>query len=112
MCGTSVFKFEDFKSHTAINGAGASFNKVVSWFWALVSNFTQEEMARYEVNAMNLHLNCFCIFRLLQFTTGCSQLPPGGFKDLTPHFQITPAPTHGQLPTAHTWWAFIRLLIV
>ena len=23
MCGTSVFKFEDFKSHTAINGAGA-----------------------------------------------------------------------------------------
>ena len=47
---------------------------------------------------------------MVQFTTGCSQLPPGGFKDLTPRFQITPAPTHGQLPTAHTWWAFIRLL--
>ena len=47
ICGTSVFKFEDFKSHTAINGAGASFNKVVSWFWAVVKNFTQEEMARY-----------------------------------------------------------------
>ena len=47
MCGTSVFKFEDFKSHAAINGAGVSFNKVVSWFWAVVSGFTQEEMARY-----------------------------------------------------------------
>ena len=48
MCGTSVFKFDDFKSHTAINGAGASFYKVVSWFWAIVSDFTQEEMARYD----------------------------------------------------------------
>ena len=47
MCGTSVFKFEDFKSHTIKNGTGDSFNKVVSWFWAIVSNFTQEEMARY-----------------------------------------------------------------
>ena len=46
MCGTSVFNFEDFKSHTAINGAGTSFYKVVSWFWAVVSDFTQEEMAR------------------------------------------------------------------
>ena len=49
MCGTSVFKFEDFKSHTIINGRGGSFNKVTSWFWAIVSNFTQEEMARYNV---------------------------------------------------------------
>ena len=49
MCGTSVFNYEDFKSNTAINGAGLSFNKVVSWFWAVVSGFTQEEMARYLV---------------------------------------------------------------
>ena len=48
MCGTSVFKFEDFKSNTIINGMGDSFNKVISWFWAIVSNFTQEEMARYQ----------------------------------------------------------------
>lgn len=40
--------------------------------------------------------------RLLQFTTGCSQLPPGGFQDLNPRFQITAAPTFGNLPTAHT----------
>lgn len=33
------------------------------WFWVAVSNFSQTEMAR-----------------LLQFTTGCSQLPHGGFQ--------------------------------
>ncbi|CAG2174693.1 unnamed protein product [Oppiella nova] len=40
--------------------------------------------------------------RLLQFTTGCSQLPPGGFQELNPKFHITSAPTFGVLPTAHT----------
>lgn len=35
----------------------------IDWFWAAVSNFSQTEMAR-----------------LLQFTTGCSQLPHGGFQ--------------------------------
>lgn len=52
----------------------------------MVSSFTQEELAR-----------------LLQFTTGSSQLPPGGFAALCPSFQIIAAPTHSTLPTAHTW---------
>lgn len=56
------------------------------WFWTVVSSFTQEELAR-----------------LLQFTTGSSQLPPGGFAALCPSFQIIAAPTHSTLPTAHTW---------
>lgn len=60
--------------------------QVLEWFWIAVSNFTEEEMAR-----------------LLQFTTGCSQLPPGGFSELNPKFHITAAPTFGNLPTAHTW---------
>lgn len=57
----------------------------MKWFWAVVSSFTQEELAR-----------------LLQFTTGSSQLPPGGFNTLCPSFQIIAAPTHSTLPTAHT----------
>jgi len=61
--------------------------QVMKWFWAVVSCFTQEELAR-----------------LLQFTTGSSQLPPGGFNTLCPSFQIIAAPTHSTLPTAHTWW--------
>lgn len=55
------------------------------WFWTVVSSLTQEELAR-----------------LLQFTTGSSQLPPGGFAALCPSFQIIAAPTHSTLPTAHT----------
>lgn len=86
LCGTGQYSITDFKAHHVINGNSPEFRRVVGWFWAAVSNFTQEEMAR-----------------LLQFTTGCSQLPAGGFKELTPRFQITAAPTFGNLPTAHTW---------
>ncbi|XP_044254866.1 apoptosis-resistant E3 ubiquitin protein ligase 1 isoform X3 [Tribolium madens] len=85
LCGTGQYSIADFKQHHVINGNSAEFRRIVGWFWAAVGNFTQEEMAR-----------------LLQFTTGCSQLPPGGFKELTPKFQITAAPTFGNLPTAHT----------
>lgn len=70
-----------------MNGGSSEFRRVLEWFWTAVSNFTLEEMAR-----------------LLQFTTGCSQLPPGGFQELTPKFTLTAAPTFGNLPTAHTWY--------
>ncbi|CAH1986606.1 unnamed protein product [Acanthoscelides obtectus] len=85
LCGTGQYNLADFRAHHMVNGNSAEFRRVVGWFWAAVGNFTQEEMAR-----------------LLQFTTGCSQLPPGGFRELTPRFQITAAPTFGNLPTAHT----------
>ncbi|XP_068151337.1 apoptosis-resistant E3 ubiquitin protein ligase 1 isoform X2 [Drosophila tropicalis] len=85
MCGTGEYSISDFKSHHIANGNSAEFRRVLGWFWAGVSNFSQTEMAR-----------------LLQFTTGCSQLPPGGFQELNPQFQITAAPTFGNLPTAHT----------
>lgn len=61
------------------------FSRVLGWFWAAVGNFSQTEMAR-----------------LMQFTTGCSQLPHGGFQELNPKFQLTAAPTMNNLPTAHT----------
>ncbi|CAH1098639.1 unnamed protein product [Psylliodes chrysocephalus] len=85
LCGTGQYSIADFKAHHVVNGNSTEFRRIVGWFWAAVGNFTQEEMAR-----------------LLQFTTGCSQLPPGGFRELTPRFQITAAPTFGNLPTAHT----------
>ncbi|XP_037957944.1 apoptosis-resistant E3 ubiquitin protein ligase 1 isoform X2 [Teleopsis dalmanni] len=85
MCGTGEYSITDFKAHHIANGSSAEFRRVLAWFWAGVSNFSQTEMAR-----------------LLQFTTGCSQLPPGGFQELNPQFQITAAPTFGSLPTAHT----------
>lgn len=118
LCGTGEYSISDFRSHHIVNGNSPEFRKVIGWFWTAVSNFSQTEMAR-----------------LLQFTTGCSQLPPGGFQvilhksnfrnlffsfflcyldlkvmfvlfshlqELSPRFQITAAPTFGNLPTAHT----------
>ncbi|CAL4150993.1 unnamed protein product, partial [Meganyctiphanes norvegica] len=85
MCGIEEYSIADFKANHVVNGSSAEFRRVLYWFWTAVSNFTEEEMAR-----------------LLQFTTGCSRLPPGGFAQLTPHFQISAAHTFGVLPTAHT----------
>ncbi|KAJ8730496.1 hypothetical protein PYW08_001909 [Mythimna loreyi] len=72
-------------THALVSGAGRDWERLLSWFWAALANFSTEERAR-----------------LLQFTTGCSQLPSGGFQELNPRFQITAAPNFGALPTAHT----------
>ncbi|XP_021704031.1 apoptosis-resistant E3 ubiquitin protein ligase 1 isoform X1 [Aedes aegypti] len=85
LCGTGEYSIADFRANHIVNGGSPEFRRVLGWFWAAVGNFSQTEMAR-----------------LLQFTTGCSQLPPGGFQELNPRFQITAAPTFGNLPTAHT----------
>lgn len=63
LCGTGEYSISDFKIHHIINGNSPEFRKVLGWFWTAVSNFNQTEMAR-----------------LIQFTTGCSMLPPGGFQ--------------------------------
>ncbi|XP_063585141.1 apoptosis-resistant E3 ubiquitin protein ligase 1-like isoform X2 [Penaeus indicus] len=85
MCGIEEYSIADFKANHEVNGSSPEFRRVLYWFWTAVSNFTEEEMAR-----------------LLQFTTGCSRLPPGGFAQLSPRFQISAAHTFGVLPTAHT----------
>lgn len=86
MCGTGDINVSDFKAHVIVVGGSWHFReKIMTWFWAVVSSFTQEELAR-----------------LLQFTTGSSQLPPGGFAALCPSFQIIASPTHSTLPMAHT----------
>ncbi len=86
MCGIGSVTYEDLKEHVIIGGTGSWFQQVLAWFWTAVSTFTQEEMAK-----------------LLQFVTGSSQLPPGGFKELNPQFTLSSSPAKGRLPTAHTW---------
>lgn len=63
LCGTGEYSIADFRAHHIVNGNSPEFRRVLGWYWAAISNFSQTEMAR-----------------LLQFTTGCSQLPPGGFQ--------------------------------
>lgn len=85
VCGTGELCVADWRAHALVSGAGRDWERLLLWFWAALHNFSNEERAR-----------------LLQFATGCGQLPPGGFQELNPRFQITPAPSFGALPTAHT----------
>ncbi|XP_059055440.1 apoptosis-resistant E3 ubiquitin protein ligase 1 [Achroia grisella] len=84
-CGSGELGVADWRRHALVAGGGRGWARLLAWFWAALAAFTPPERAR-----------------LLQFTTGCSQLPPGGFQELNPRFQITAAPTFGALPTAHT----------
>lgn len=86
MCGLTRVDYEELKQHAVVTSGGQDFDRIVSWFWTTVQSLTEEERAK-----------------LLQFVTGSSQLPPGGLSELRPPFQITPSPTTGRLPTAHTW---------
>lgn len=96
MSGLDTVNDEDLKLHANVSqGGGARFQQVVSWFWVLVKSLTQEERSR-----------------LLQFVTGSSQVPAGGFKELCPPFHIIPAPTHGVLPIAHTWWELHGFMMI
>ncbi|KAK3702762.1 hypothetical protein RRG08_042746 [Elysia crispata] len=85
MCGTGTYSIADFKLHHNVVGASSSFHRVLDWFWTIIASFTEEQMAR-----------------LIQFTTGCSQLPPGGFSELNPKIQLSSAPTYNNLPSSHT----------
>ncbi|XP_052769261.1 apoptosis-resistant E3 ubiquitin protein ligase 1-like isoform X1 [Mya arenaria] len=85
MCGMRKYSVADLKNNHVVNGSTQTFRRVLEWFWTVIGSFSDEQMAR-----------------LLQFTTGCSQLPPGGFAELVPKFQISPGYTYNTLPTAHT----------
>ncbi|XP_070180625.1 apoptosis-resistant E3 ubiquitin protein ligase 1-like [Littorina saxatilis] len=85
MCGMGTYSLADFKIHHTVSAPSPSFNKVLDWFWTVIAGFTEEQMAR-----------------LLQFITGCSQLPPGGFGELNPKVQLSPLHRFNSLPIAHT----------
>ena len=91
LCGVSEYKLSELrKNHTLVKDGLSA--KIVSWFWLALSHFTAEQFAR-----------------LLQFATGSSQLPPGGFASLRPKFQIASNHSYNKLPTAHTCFNMICL---
>jgi len=93
ICGTEHVSPLDLKENfTKCAGGGQCLEKVLGWFWEIVFGMSQEEIAR-----------------LLQFTTGSSQVPPGGFKELEPKFQINSHPDKDVLPTAHTCFNMLCL---
>ena len=91
LCGVREYKLSELrKYHTVVNDGISS--KLLNWFWLALSHFTPEQFAR-----------------LLQFTTGSSQLPTGGFAELRPLFQIASHHTRNSLPQAHTCFNMICL---
>ncbi|XP_039248236.2 apoptosis-resistant E3 ubiquitin protein ligase 1-like [Styela clava] len=86
MCGSSKIDVQDMKKYCNVENRSPAFVRTLQWFWVVVSSFTQDELAM-----------------LLQFITGCSQLPPGGFADLSPRLKISFLFYQSNiLPTAHT----------
>lgn len=74
---------EEWRKHCERQGGG----QVHEWFWQFVQQLDAERR---------------CM--LLQFTTGSSRLPPGGFAELEPRFNISisEADSDEHLPHAHT----------
>lgn len=64
ICGLPEIDVEDWHSHTTY--VGQVDDTVISWFWNIIREFTNEERSR-----------------LLQFTTGSARPPVQGFKALT-----------------------------
>ena len=91
LCGVREYSLGELRQHhDALVGLPA---RTEEWFWAALASFTPEQFAR-----------------LLQFATGSSQLPPGGFAELRPRFQVGPGEAApGSLPTAHTCFNMICL---
>lgn len=81
---------EDLRLHTEYNGYNAS-SPLIRWFWEIVSSMTRQDRAN-----------------LLQFATGSSKVPLGGFANLESgghrhRFSITKTESPIELlPSAHT----------
>ncbi|KAL4136693.1 hypothetical protein PRIC2_000222 [Phytophthora ramorum] len=67
LCGCDSIDVTDWEAHTRCS-KNLTGTRVLRWFWELVRD-------------MNLE----CRRRLLQFATGCSRVPIGGFRHLTSH---------------------------
>ncbi|CAM9270497.1 unnamed protein product [Phaeothamnion confervicola] len=96
MCGLDRIDVEDWWAHTVYLGDLRPTHPVVRWFWELVEGFSREQRAR-----------------LLQFVTGTSRVPVGGFSELQGQdgetrffalssFPLMAADADHTYPTAHT----------
>lgn len=96
-CGVSKIDVDDWEANTVYRSTNPS-NPVVKWFWECVREFTDEQKCK-----------------LLQFTTGTTNLPVEGFKGLQSArgvsrlFQVSliqttnaPGEPTSPLPRAHT----------
>jgi E3 ubiquitin-protein ligase HUWE1 len=98
ICGMPDVDVEDLRCHTEYQGYSASAPQI-RWFWECVAGMSQQDRAN-----------------LLQFATGCSKVPPGGFANLAgasgtrSNFSIMRVDCDTELlPVAHTCFNRIDL---
>ncbi len=65
ICGRPEISVLDWMSNTVYKEPYNAYHLVIKWFWIVVSQYSQEQLAR-----------------LVQFTTGTSRIPAGGFAAL------------------------------
>lgn len=65
ICGQPFIDVEDWKFNTIYKGKYNAKSKVIKWFWDIMSCLSQKELSSF-----------------LQFSTGSSKVPIGGFATL------------------------------
>lgn len=89
ICGLPDIDISDLKANTEYHGI-ADTADIIQWFWTTVQSFSREEKALF-----------------IQFVTGTSKVPIGGFRALQgmsgiQKFQIHRGSGMDRLPTTHT----------
>ncbi len=65
LCGRPAINVLDWMKNTVYNEPYHAAHPVIKWFWTVVSKYSQDQLSR-----------------LVQFTTGTSRIPAGGFAVL------------------------------
>ena len=92
LCGLPTVDIEDMRAHSSYQNCDVTTVQV-RWFWEFVSSLPQEELAT-----------------LMQFSTGCSKVPAGGFAAMRNKFTLNLVQgPEDRLPVAHTCYATIDL---
>jgi len=89
-CGLPHIDVDDWYRNTEYSGGYSSSSECIQWFWEIVRSFDEENRGR-----------------LLQYVTGTSRVPHGGFAALSGahgvrKFLIEKVCHVNQLPTSHT----------
>eukprot|EP00286_Rhodomonas_abbreviata_P002113 CAMPEP_0181347388 /NCGR_PEP_ID=MMETSP1101-20121128/33852_1 /TAXON_ID=46948 /ORGANISM="Rhodomonas abbreviata, Strain Caron Lab Isolate" /LENGTH=497 /DNA_ID=CAMNT_0023459599 /DNA_START=505 /DNA_END=1998 /DNA_ORIENTATION=- len=97
LCGLPVIDIEDWQANCEYRAGYSAEHEVMQWFWELLDGWDQEMRAR-----------------MLQFVTGTSKVPTGGFGGLygatgPKRFQIIRVINTNRLPQANT--CFNELLL-
>lgn len=91
ICGMPEIDVSDLRANCSYHGGLTATSQIVKWFWEVLLEMDKEELAN-----------------LIQFVTGTSKVPIGGFKNLPgmngiQRFQLHPSGrSDSRLPTAHT----------